>query len=107
MKKQSILLDLDNTVLIYSKKDGKVTEHPKLNHLLENYEVILYSGRDDIKEYAEKLSVSYVWKGDDTIPAADFLIDDMFDKWLPMVNVQYGFSSINKFLKAMKKRSNQ
>lgn len=104
MKKQSILLDLDNTVLIYSKKDGKMTEHHKLRHLMENYEVILYSGRDDIKEYADKWNVRYVWKGDDTIPAADYLIDDMVEQWLPMVNVHYGFSSINKFLKAMMRR---
>lgn len=107
MDKKSILLDLDNTVLIYSKRNGEMTIHPKLDHLLDNYKVILYSGRDDIKEFEEKWNVRYVWKGDDTIPSADFLIDDMFDKWLPMVDVKYGYNSINKFLEAISKRLNK
>ena len=103
MKKLKILLDLDNTVLFYSKKTGKIREHPQLQFLLDNYEVVLYSASDDIKDFAEKWNVQYVWKGENRRPSADFLIDDAYRQWLPSVTVKKGYSSINRFLKTQRK----
>jgi hypothetical protein len=104
MKKMRILLDLDNTVLFYSKKSGEVKEHPKLKYLLDNYDVILFSGRDDIKDFADKWNVGYIWKGEESEASADYLIDDLCKQWLPMVTVKKGYSSINRFLLDKKRK---
>lgn len=103
LQRPSILLDLDNTSLIYNK-DGTYSEHPKLRLLLRHYRVILYSARDDIEDFAKRWDVPYIWKGyDDLFPQADFLIDDQIDEYLKFVEVKKAYGSINRFVAAQLK----
>ena len=97
--KPRLLLDLDNTALIY-QPDGTYDIHPKLlTDLLPNYTVILYSAREDIADFAERWNVDFIWKGDDVIPEADFLIDDQCDLADGLVRVKKMYKSINVFLR--------
>ena len=103
LQRPSILLDLDNTALIYLK-DGSFTEHPKLRLLLRHYRVIIYSARDDIEDFAKRWDVPYIWKGyDDLFPKADFLIDDQPKEYRQLVEVKKTYSSINRFVAAQMK----
>lgn len=103
LQRPSILLDLDNTALIY-QKDGSYSEHPKLRLLLKHYRVIIYSARDDIEDFAKRWGVPYIWKGyDDLFPQADFLIDDQVDEYVRLVDVRKTYSSINRFVAAQLK----
>lgn len=100
LQRQSILLDLDNTALVFMK-DGTYNEHPKLRLLLKHYRVILYSARDDVGEFANRWGVPYIWKGyDDLFPEADFLIDDQCTEYMKLVDVKKAYSSINRFIAA-------
>jgi hypothetical protein len=103
LQKPSILLDLDNTALIFNK-DGTFTEHPKLRLLLKHFRVIIYSARDDIGEFAKRWDVPYIWKGySDLFPQADFLIDDQTEEYEKLVDVRKAYSSINRFVAAQLK----
>jgi hypothetical protein len=103
LQRQSILLDLDNTALIFHK-DGSFSEHPKLRLLLKHFRVIIYSARDDIEDFAKRWDVPYIWKGyDDLFPQADFLIDDQVDEYLELVEVKKAYTSINRFVAAQLK----
>ncbi|MGE5313523.1 MAG: hypothetical protein ACM3Q4_02395 [Acidobacteriota bacterium] len=103
LQRPSILLDLDNTALIYNK-DGTFTEHPKLRLLLRHYRVIIYSARDDIQDFAKRWGVPYIWKGyDDLFPQADFLIDDQIEEYEHLVEVKKTYTSINRFVAAQLK----
>jgi hypothetical protein len=103
LQRQSILLDLDNTALVFNK-NGTFSEHPKLRLLLKHYRVILYSARDDIEEFAKRWGVPYIWKGyNDLFPQADFLIDDQSDEYEHLVDVKKTYSSINRFVAAQLK----
>ncbi|HLP15498.1 MAG TPA: hypothetical protein VK470_04505 [Bacteroidota bacterium] len=109
LQRPSVLLDLDNTALIY-QKDGSFTEHPKLRLILKHFRIIIYSARDDIEDFAKRWGVPYIWKGyDDLFPQADFLIDDQIEEYEPLVDVKKSYTSINRFvaaqLKPQKKRS--
>ncbi len=101
--KPSILLDIDNTALVY-QKDGSAQEHPRLQELIKKYRVILYSAREDVEFFAKQWNVPYIWKGyDDLFPEADFLVDDQYEEYLPLVTVKKSYSSINTFFAAQKK----
>jgi len=103
LQRPSILLDLDNTALIFNK-DGTFIEHPKLRLLLKHYRVIIYSARDDIQEFAKRWNVPYIWKGyEDLFPKADFLIDDQTEVYEKLVEVRKTYSSINRFVAAQLK----
>ena len=102
--KPRILLDLDNTALLY-RPDGTYDIHPKLlTDLLPNFTVILFSAREDIADFAKQWDVDYIWKGDDGIPVADFLIDDQCDLAVGLVRVKKMYKSINGFLQMKKKQ---
>lgn len=101
MTKQRILLDLDNTALLYDS-EGDYHIHPKLvTDLLPNYTVILYSAREDIESFAKLWDVDFIWKGDDVIPEADFLIDDQCEFAGELVRVKKMYKSINSFLRSI------
>ncbi len=103
LQRPSILLDLDNTALIF-KKDGTYTEHPKLRLLLKHFRVIIYSSRDDLQDFAKRWDVPCIWKGyDDLFPKADFLIDDETAQFLKLVDVKKAYGSINRFVAAQLK----
>ena len=46
-----ILLDIDDTAIISEDKGKTYTEHPLLNDLLSNYDVVLFSGNPDLFDY--------------------------------------------------------
>lgn len=93
-----ILLDIDDTSLIYNKKIKKYEEHPKLRRLIEEHMVILYSGNPEIKMYAEKWKTNgYILKAEDKLPKADVLIDNDAELWLDFVNVKSFYKSIDEF----------
>lgn len=74
MRSMKILLDIDDTSLIYNKEIKQCEEHPQLRRLIEEHTVILYSGNPDIKMYAKKWKANgYILKAEDKIPKADIL----------------------------------
>jgi len=98
--KPRILLDLDNTALLY-RPDGTYDIHPKLlTDLLPNFTVILFSAREDIADFAKRWNVDYIWKGDDVIPEADFLIDDQCDLAVGLVKVTKYYKTIDGFIRS-------
>ena len=97
----TILLDLEGTSLLYDS-NGVCYVHPKLWKLLRNYDVTLYSSRIDIDRFAEAWGVSFVRKGDYSFPAADVLIDDIFENQ-ENVTVRLYFPSIDTFLNFARK----
>lgn len=93
--KKRILLDLDNTALLYDSK-GNYRIHSKLvTDLLPNYTVILYSAREDVESFAKLWDVDFIWKSEDRIPEADFLIGDQCEFAGELVCVKKKDKSIN------------
>ncbi len=102
-KKPSILLDLDNTALLFNE-DGSYTIHSKIPLLLEEYDITLFSARSDIEKFALQWNVPYISKiFSEIFPKADFLIDDQCEYFKSKVQVQKSYSSINQFLRAQNK----
>lgn len=98
MRSMKILLDIDDTSLIYNKETKQYEEHPQLRRLFKNHTIILYSGNPDIKMYAEKWKTNgYILKAEDKIPEADILIDNDFELWSELVNVKRYYKSIDEF----------
>lgn len=93
-----ILLDIDDTALIYNKSQKEYLEHPRLDELLDNNEVILYSGNSDIAEYYKKWRVKgFIAKSSDSTPTADILIDNDAELWIDLVSVKKFYKSIDEF----------
>ena len=88
-----ILLDIDDTLI-----NHKDELHPRYKEVIDNHEVVLYSASGDIKMWAKKLNLDYHSKNDkQEPPKADVLIDDCA-AFKRTCNVEYYFSSIDKFL---------
>ena len=95
MQKLKILLDLDNTSLFYNTK-GDIVEHPRLQELISTFDVTLYSARSDIATYGRKWNVPTIWKGNESYPSADVLIDDN-ETTMESVSVRDYYESIDDF----------
>ena len=95
-----ILLDIDDTALIYNKKLKAYEEHKRLMELLLKHYVVLYSGNPDIELYYNKWGAKgYLSKGSDYIPKADVLIDNNADLHIYDVEVFKVYKSISSFFK--------
>ncbi len=95
-----ILLDIDDTALIYDKKTKEWKEHPRLNEIINRHEVLLYSGNPDIEKYFEKWKVTgYFPKLSERIPRADVLIDNNCDLHKNDVIVKKSYKSIDSFFR--------
>ena len=101
MIKYKVLLDLDDTALIYSDTTHEYVEHPKLLDMLTQFDVILFSGRTDIQDFAIKWDVPFISKDEDVNPTADFLVDDSCERWIKYVKVKKGYESIDSFLSSV------
>ena len=102
-----ILLDYDDTVMIKNAQ-GEYVEHPLAQKLINEFNVTIYSGNPEAREYAVKFDIPFIFKGDDKFPKADVLIDDMADEYKSMgidfFEVDHLFPSIDSFYKWIKIR---
>ena len=96
--KQQILLDLDNTLLLYYA--GYQTMHPRWREMM-HYDVTLWSSSDYTPVIGTLLNVPWIIKddADSSKPTADVLIDDCGAFRRDCLVDEY-FKSIDDFLKA-------
>jgi hypothetical protein len=94
-----ILLDIDDTALIYNEKKKMYEEHPRLMELIRNHTVVLYSGNPRIEDFYLKWRTSgFIPKGSDYLPKADVFIDNDYELWLDFVQVKKCYHKIDQFL---------
>ena len=99
-----ILLDIDDTAIIYNKKLQTWEEHKRLKELFEKHDVVLFSGSPDIELYYKKWEAKgFIPKGSNHIPKADVLIDNNADLHINEVEVKKSYRSIDIFFKFNKK----
>lgn len=100
-----ILLDIDDTSLLYDRESAVWREHPRLKELIAGHEVYLYSGNPDISEYCAKWRTKgYISKWSDTVPKADVLIDNNYDLHVNDVMVKKCYDSIDAFFTSLEKQ---
>ncbi len=98
-----ILLDIDDTALIYNKELKIYEEHPRLHELISKHTIILFSGNPDIDKYYKQWKTKgFIPKGGFDFPKADVLIDNNDDLHFNEVEVKESFSSIDDFFKKYK-----
>jgi hypothetical protein len=103
MKKQKlkILLDYDDTVML-KDENGIYREHKLAASIIAAHNVTIYSGNPSAENYAKKHKIPYIFKGNDEVPTADVLIDDMAieinqEEFADYFDVKESFVSIDKF----------
>ncbi|NCS80784.1 MAG: hypothetical protein COW85_00750 [Ignavibacteria bacterium CG22_combo_CG10-13_8_21_14_all_37_15] len=100
-----ILLDIDDTALITKDRGKTWSEHPLLRALINQYDVVLYSGNPEIAKYHKEWKTKgYIPKGSDYLPKAEVLIDNDSDLWKETVEVKKCYKSIDSFLKSTRKQ---
>ncbi len=99
-----ILLDIDDTAIITNDRGKSWFKHPKLESLISEHKVVLYSGNPDIGKYAQEWKTAgYIAKGTELIPEADVLIDNDPELWKETVDTKMVFNSIDSFYKYYEK----
>ena len=93
-----VLLDIDDTALIYNKKKKIWEEHPRLHELIKKHSVFLYSGNEKLEYYyALWKTKGFIPKGLPNMSSADVLIDNNADMEVSGVDVKKSYKSINAF----------